>query len=215
VLRRAELARLQSEQRLVEARLNTLQGQVEPEFVVATLASIERLYMTEIETADRIMDSLIQFLRLAIPKLREAWSTIGQEIDLVQAYVDVLRSLPGSSMALTADVTAATRKLTVPPGLIMSLVRRIGEPDGRGMRPIVVRAGSDGSRPYLDLSFAYAEVIRDPSLGEYIAFWGKRLTLIRGPDSSISILHDGSKTVTVRVHLGPSEEGDHVETGPR
>lgn len=213
-LRRAELARFHSERRMVEARLAALQGQVEPEFVVETLASIERLYMTDCETAERIIDSLIRFLRLAIPGLRGASSTVGQEIELVQAYVDVLHSLPDSHLALTADVTAKARTDTVPPGLVLSLVRRLGGPDGHGAQHIAIHAGRDGSRHFLDLSFAHAEAIREQFVGEFIALWGKRLALIRGPESSISILHDGSRAVAVRVHLGPSEGEDHVKTGP-
>ena len=213
VLQRAEMARLQSEQRMVEARLAALQGQVEPEFVLATLARIERLYATELETADRILDSLIRFLRLAIPKLRGSSSTVGQEIELVQACLDVLDSQPDATVAMTIDVSAAVRAAAIPSGLIVSLVQKLVGPDGRGARCLRLSSGSEASRPYLDLSFSLARSVQDESFAEFIALAGKRLALLRRPESSISLLHDGSKAITVRVHLGPSEGEDHVKAG--
>jgi hypothetical protein len=204
-LRRAELARLLSERRMVEARLAALQGQVEPEFVLATLARIERLYATELETADRILDSLIRFLRLAIPKLRESSSTVGQEMEVVQACLDVLDSQPDASVVMTADVSSTVRALDVPTGLLVSLVQKFVGPDGRGATHLSLRSGTRASRHYLDLSFSPAGGLRDQSVSEPIALGGRRLALLRGPESSISILHGGREAVTVRVHLGPSE----------
>ena len=43
-LRQGELARLRSERRLAEARLAALHAQVEPEFILTTLDTVERLY---------------------------------------------------------------------------------------------------------------------------------------------------------------------------
>lgn len=213
VLRRAQLARLQSERRMTEARLAALQGQVEPEFVLATLTRIERLYATEVETADRILDSLIRFLRLAIPRLRGSSSTVGQEMEVVQACLDVLDSQPDASVVMTSDVSAAVRAVNVPSGLIVSLVQKLVGPDGRSATHLRLRSGIQASRHYLDLSFSLAGGVRDESMSEFIALAGKRLALLCGPESSISILHDGPRAVTVRVHSGPSEGEEHVKAG--
>ena len=210
-LRRAELARLQSERRMFEARLAALQGQVEPEFVLATLARIERLYATKLETADRILDSLIRFLRLAIPKLRGSSSTVGQEIELVQACLDVLDSQPDAPVAMTSDVSATVRAIEVPPGLIVSLVQKLVGPDGRSATHLRLCSGLQDSRHCLDLSLSLAGGVRTESLSEFIALAGNRLALRRGPESSISILHDSPQAVFVRVHLGPWEGEEHVE----
>jgi hypothetical protein len=212
-LRRAEVARLQSERRMVEARLAALQGQVEPEFVLATLATIERLYSTELETADRILDSLIRFLRLAIPKLRGSSSTVGEEIELVQACLDVLGCQPGTAVVMTSEVDAATRAARVPSGLVASLVQKFVGPDGRGAGHLRLQSGPDASRPCLDLSLTLAGAVQGESIRDFTELAEKRLALLRGPESSISILHDGSHAVTVRVHLGPSEGEEHVKAG--
>lgn len=210
VLRRAELARLQSERRMVEARLAALQGQVEPQFVLATLARIERLYATELETADRILDSLIRFLRLAIPKLRGSSSTVGQEIELVQACLDVLDSRPDAPVVMISDVTATVRAIEVPSGLIVSLVQKFVGLDGHGAPRLRLHSGLEALGPCLDLTFDLAEHVQHESTPEFVALAGKRLALLRGPQSSISILHDGSHAVTVRVHLVYWEGEDHV-----
>ena len=53
------------------------------------------------------LDRLITYLRVALPRLRDAGSTVAAEFELVEAYLDVVRSLHGGAPALT--VTAGRR----------------------------------------------------------------------------------------------------------
>ncbi|HEY6821288.1 MAG TPA: hypothetical protein VI321_04660 [Burkholderiales bacterium] len=65
-LRAAELGREDSQARLAEMRLATLQGRVDPEFLLHTLTRLEGLYEADPAGADRLLEELIAFLRKAL-----------------------------------------------------------------------------------------------------------------------------------------------------
>lgn len=76
-LRTAELGRATSQQRLVEARLASLEARIDPDYLYHTLSRLERLYEDDPPAADYLLDELIAFLRNAlaegsIPGTKEA-----------------------------------------------------------------------------------------------------------------------------------------------
>ncbi len=60
-----ELAREESEQ-----QLQLLQAQIEPHFLFNTLANVRSLYRTEPESGVQMMESLLRYLRAALPRVR-------------------------------------------------------------------------------------------------------------------------------------------------
>jgi hypothetical protein len=212
-LRRSELARLVADRRMTEARLAALQGQIEPEFVLATLGSIEQLYQADLEAADRILDGLIRFLRLAVPRLRGSTSTIGGELELLDAYLEVLRALPDRRIHLAFDVDSTIRSFEFPPGLLLSLVRRL-HADGYGTRYLGLRSGCEATDCHLDLDFTPSGPAGDGNVRAFVKLSGRRLAMLRGRESTISILSDGPQTATVRIHLGHYEGDSHVPAPP-
>jgi len=76
---------------LAEAQLKTMQAQVEPHFLFNTLASVDYLIGTDPARASRMQKNLIQYLRAAVPQMRQASSTLGQEIGLCRSYLEILR----------------------------------------------------------------------------------------------------------------------------
>ena len=69
-LRAAELGYATSQQRLAEAGLAALQAQVDPVYLLQTLARLEQLYESDPDAADRLLDELIAFLRGALTDIR-------------------------------------------------------------------------------------------------------------------------------------------------
>src|SRR4029079_15656521 len=78
--RRAELSADEATQRAhteqlqrtgIEARMEALQAQIEPHFLFNTLASIDQLIRTDPPRASKMQQSLIRYLRSAMPQMRE------------------------------------------------------------------------------------------------------------------------------------------------
>jgi hypothetical protein len=65
-LRNAELGRATSQRQLAEARLASLEGRVDPDYLHHTLLRLERLYEEDPPAADRLLEHLIAFMRKAL-----------------------------------------------------------------------------------------------------------------------------------------------------
>jgi len=134
---------------ITEARLQALQAQVEPHFLYNTLANVQALTEADPQAANAMVGHLIQYLRAALPKMRQTTSTIGQEIELVTAYLNVLRMRMGSRLEFGIDVPADLLDHPFPPLMLPSLVENAIkhglEPLREGGRiDVVVRRTADG-----------------------------------------------------------------------
>jgi hypothetical protein len=117
---------------VLESRLAAMQAQVEPQFLFDTLVDIERLYERDVQQAADNLDRLITYLRVALPRLREAGSTMAAEIELIEAYLEVVRALHDGAPALTLMLADDCREARFYPMLLLPLVQRAVR-DGRSM----------------------------------------------------------------------------------
>ena len=98
--RRAELTASEATQRaeteqlertVLEARMEALQAQIEPHFLFNTLASIDQLIQTDPPRASKMQQSLIRYLRSAMPQMRDGGRpTLGQQVDLCSAFLEIM-----------------------------------------------------------------------------------------------------------------------------
>ncbi len=87
--RRAETEQL--ERTVLEARMEALQAQIEPHFLFNTLASIDQLIQTDPPRASKMQQSLIRYLRSAMPQMREgSRPTLGQQVGLCSAFLEIM-----------------------------------------------------------------------------------------------------------------------------
>jgi hypothetical protein len=107
---------------IVEARLQALQAQVEPHFLYNTLANVQALTEVDPPQANKMVGHLIQYLRAALPKMRENTSTVGQEVDLVRAYLNILKIRMGPRLEFAINVPIELNALPFPPLMLPSLV---------------------------------------------------------------------------------------------
>jgi hypothetical protein len=107
---------------ITEARLQALQAQVEPHFLYNTLANVQALTEVDPVAANQMTGHLIQYLRSSLPKMRENTSTIGQEIELVRAYLNILKMRMGDRLAFDIDCAEDLCRIAFPPLMLPSLV---------------------------------------------------------------------------------------------
>ena len=121
-MRAAQLARAQARRRTLESKLQELQARVEPQFLFNTLAQVGELYERDPAIAGQMLDDLIAYLRAALPHLRESTSTVGREVDLARAYLDIMRVRLGHRLEVEIDVPDAVRTLPLPAMMLLPLV---------------------------------------------------------------------------------------------
>ena len=107
---------------ITEARLQALQAQVEPHFLYNTLANVQALTEVDPVAANQMTGHLIQYLRSSLPKMRENTSTVGQELELVRAYLNILKMRMGERLAFDIDCPADLSAISFPPMMLPSLV---------------------------------------------------------------------------------------------
>ena len=118
-----KVAEIQSASRqLMEARLQALQAQVEPHFLYNTLANVQALTEVDPPAANKMVGHLIEYLRAALPKMRETSSTIGQEVELARAYLNILKMRMGARLDFAIQVPDELNGVPFPPLMLPSLV---------------------------------------------------------------------------------------------
>lgn len=107
---------------VTEARLQTLQAQVEPHFLYNTLANVQALNEVDPPAANQMVGHLIQYLRASLPKMRESTSTIAQELELVRAYLNILQMRMGARLVFDISASDDVLACAFPPMMLPSLV---------------------------------------------------------------------------------------------
>ncbi len=117
-----ELERSELERNALDSRLRLLQAQVEPHFLFNTLANVRELVDSGSPQASAVLESLIAYLRAAVPRLHEAATTLGQELDLVRAYLELMHMRMPDRLRFTVMADEAARALRCPPMTLLTLV---------------------------------------------------------------------------------------------
>src|SRR6185369_15623115 len=117
-----DLERSQLERQASDARLRLLQAQVAPHFLFNTLANVQALVEAGSPQASDVMRSLIAYLRAAVPRLNEPATTLGQELQLVQAYLELMHMRMPDRLQFALHVDEAARSLSCPPMTLLTLV---------------------------------------------------------------------------------------------
>jgi len=107
---------------LAEAQLKTMQAQVEPHFLFNTLASVDYLIETDPARASRMQKNLIQFLRAALPQMRQASSTLAQEMALCRSYLEILKVRMDERLQFAITMPAGLSSAAFPPMMLQTLV---------------------------------------------------------------------------------------------
>ena len=123
----AERLRLESKQeqlsrQMAETRLHLLQAQIEPHFLFNTLASAQQLASAKAPEAAQLLGHLTRFLRAAMPRLRDGEATLGQEIDMINAYLAIMQARLGERLRYSVAAEPALNALQFPAAMLMTLV---------------------------------------------------------------------------------------------
>ena len=136
------------QRQLVQARLKLLQAQVEPHFLFNTLAAVDYLIETDAKRASVMQKTLISYLRAALPQMRQESSTLGREITLIRAYLQLLKLRIEDRLDFDIKVAPNLESAVFPPMVLQTLVENAIkhgiEPKPEGGRITVLAEIVDG-----------------------------------------------------------------------
>jgi signal transduction histidine kinase len=131
--RAAEQLRTQLRHDESEQQLGLLQAQIEPHFLFNVLGSVRRLYRTHPQSGSHAIGNLMRYLRAALPQMRSLSGTLGDELDLARAYLDLCQIRMGERLVFAIEAAPALRAVAFPPMLLITLVENAVK---HGLEPV-------------------------------------------------------------------------------
>ena len=125
---------LRAEHQAAEAQLRLLQGQMEPHFLFNTLANVVSLMEVDTPRAKHMLESFTDYLRASLLSLRDSEHTLGSELDLIEAYLQVLKVRMEDRLHYRIDVPPALRSRMLPSLMLQPLVENAVQ---HGLEPAV------------------------------------------------------------------------------
>ena len=122
LIQEEQIKRLTSEKKLAEANLNLLQAQIEPHFLFNTLSNVLSLLDTDPKKGKSMLVDFIQYLRASLSKIRKEKATLGQEMEMIQAYLNIFKVRMGDRLHYKIDLPKNLKAISFPPMLIQPLV---------------------------------------------------------------------------------------------
>lgn len=122
LIQEERIKRLSLEKESLETRLRLLQAQVEPHFLFNSLSNILSLLDTDVGKGKEMLSDLIRYLRASLSRTREKTTTIGQEMDLVRAYMNIYKVRMGDRLSYRIEIPDHLKDRPFPPMLIQPLV---------------------------------------------------------------------------------------------
>ena len=192
---------------LAEARLRALQAQIEPHFLYNTLANVLSLIGTRPAQARHMLERFIDYLRASLAASRAESATLGDELDQVSAYLDVLAVRMGDRLRYRVETDAQCRALPIAPMLLQPLVENAVM---HGIEPkldggeIVVRTRIDGANLCIEVAdsgLGLGMAPPRPGGGVGLANLRERVRQLHGPQAHLQLFDNQACGVTARLLL--------------
>jgi sensor histidine kinase YesM len=122
VIHQERIKRLSSEKEALEANLRLLQAQIEPHFLFNTLSNVLSLIDTDPARGKSMLVDLIHYLRTSLSRTFPDPITLGQEIDMIKAYLNIQKIRMGERLHFKIELPDEVRKHPFPPMLLQPLV---------------------------------------------------------------------------------------------
>jgi hypothetical protein len=204
-----QLNRMALERRKAEARLQMMKAQIEPHFLFNTLATVKRLYRTSPDDGDAMLDRLMHYLLAALPRLRDDESTLGDELDLIGAYLEILRMRMGTRLSFSIEAPAELRSRSFPSMMLITLVENAikhgigGKPEGGR---IDVKARAVPGRMRIDVADTGAGFSASSGSGIGLANVRARLAAIAAGRASLTLAANDPSGVVATIELPLARE---------
>jgi two-component system, LytTR family, sensor histidine kinase AlgZ len=174
-----------------EAELKTLRAQIDPHFLFNSLHSISALTLVDPPAARQMCVRLGDFLRTTLKVGQRPFITLGEELGLVRAYLDIEQVRLGSRLRVDEAVADGVASTLLPPLLLHPLVENavthgIGQLVEGGRIEVTV-AGRDGRLHVRVGNTCDPDRERRRGTGVGLENVRRRLDTVYGRDAAIAI----------------------------
>ena len=201
--------------RLAQAQLNALRMQLHPHFLFNTLNAIAELVHSDPKTADRSIVSLCELLRFALDSEKSQEVTLKKEIDFLEKYVEIQRTLMRDRLQVRMSIDPETLDARLPNMLLQPLVENAIK-HGISPRPeggnIEVYARRLDGKLYVEITddgLGMPEYANGNGLG--LVNTRERLRHLYGAAHAFNLSSFPGRGVTIRISLPFREAGNGTD----
>jgi sensor histidine kinase YesM len=192
-----------------DARLRLLTAQIEPHFLLNTLANVQQLVESGSPRAAPVFRSLIDYLRAALPQLHRQSSTLGDEERLVRAYLELMLMRMPDRLAFTIAIERPLHTLPFPPMALLTLVEnaiRHGiDPACEGGRIEVGARPGAGRDVHLWVADTGVGLTEGAGIGTGLRNLQDRLEAFFGPGASVTLSGQAPHGVRADIRVTSAE----------
>ena len=192
----------------VDAQLSLMTAQIEPHFLLNTLANVQQLVESGSPRAVPVFRSLIAYLRAAMPQLHQKTATLGDEERLVRAYLELMLMRMPDRLQFSVDVEPALRALAFPQMALLTLVEnaiRHGiDPACDGGRIEVGARQEAGGVVCLWVADTGAGLASEIGTGAGLRNLQDRLQAFFGADASFLLTEQAPQGVRAEIRVTPA-----------
>lgn len=147
--RARELRTAQLEAQLAQAQLQALQAQIHPHFLFNALNTISTVIYEDVRAADTMIARLSDFLRHSLNASRSQEVTLGEELNFLNLYLDIMRPRFEDRLRVEFEVSqgingALLPKLILQP-LVENSIKHAADPNSGQVNIAVKAARENGS----------------------------------------------------------------------
>ena len=187
-----------------DARLASLESRLHPHFLFNALAAIAGQVRESPERAERLLIEFADLLRASLDATKRHTVPLGDEIAVVQSYLEIEHARLGERLRAKLDVPEDLKAWPVPPlglhTLVQNSVKHVAaaRPEGAEIRVEARRAGDRLALSVWDDGPGFE--IADAPAGHGIETLRARLGVLFGPVASLEAARaDGGARVTMSV----------------
>ncbi|NZA25482.1 histidine kinase [Luteimonas sp. SJ-92] len=192
------------QERLTQARLDTLSAQLNPHFLFNSLNSIAEMVHHDADAADTMLVQLGGLLRYSLQSSRQQQTSLDDELDALDCYIGIEQVRLGDRLRFTRDIGEDVLFAQVPRLMLQPLVENaVAHAVAQRVSPtrVEVRAWREGDRLLLEVLDDGAGTPAKPGFGLGLANTRDRLECLYGAAQSLEMTTLPQGGTRVRVSL--------------
>ena len=134
MIQEERINRLMVEKQVAEAELRLLQAQIEPHFLFNTLSNVLSLMENQPDQAKIMLTDFIHYLRLCLSATRAEFNTLGREMELIKAYLNLFQMRMGERLKYQVVIPDDLIETPIAPMLLQPLVENAVK---HGLEPMI------------------------------------------------------------------------------
>jgi len=179
--------------RWLNARLDTLRGQLNPHFLFNSLHTISSLLFTDVKRADKLLADLSDVLRTTLREGQRDFSTVREEMDYARRYLSIEETRFEDRLSIVFEVDGGCLGARVPTLILQPLVENAikhGMGSSSGANRLTVSARRDGDELLLEVGNDFRpddrKVPAERKMGIGLSNVRERLAAVYGGDFVLS-----------------------------